>query len=93
MNRRERRAAKNGPKLEGAEIRYGGRTLELRVYVNTDEAPEVVYERVRHAVKSAPNCPMTVITCGEVPVDQAEGLWEATIRALEQQAEREGRTN
>ena len=90
MNRNHRRAARAAdPRLNGAEIRYGGRTIELRVYVNTDEAVPAVFERVQKAVKSAPNEPMVIITVGMLSTEEATGLWEATIKAMHEQSERD----
>jgi hypothetical protein len=91
MNRHDRRAAAaKDPRLQGAEIRYGGRTLELRVYVNTDEPYERVFERVQRAVKSAPNSPMVMMTVAELDDAEADALWQATIRAMREQSERDG---
>jgi negative regulator of replication initiation len=70
-------------------IRFGGRTLEFKVYVNTDESMQAVFERVQKAVKSVPGAPMTIITAGVVPVEQAKGLWEATIAAMEAEVDRD----
>jgi len=89
MNRHERRAKKKDPRLEGAEIRYEGRTLELRVYVNTDEDQINVLERIRKAVKSAPNSPMVAITVGEIGKEQSEMIWDTVINAAYRKIEGE----
>jgi hypothetical protein len=70
------------------EIRFGGRTLEVRVFVNTDEEDWVVAERVRQAARG-PKQAMAVITVADVPVERATPLWEAAMKASRESVERE----
>jgi hypothetical protein len=94
MNRHDRRAAEatskpaEDPRLVGMEVRHGGRTLEVRVFVNTDEDDWVVAERVRQAARG-PKQAMAVITVADVPVERAVPLWEAAMKASRESVERE----
>lgn len=84
MNRRERRAqqswARKDPRLQGMEIRYGGRTLSFDVLVNTDEEPEAVALKVK-AKAPGPKQVMTLVAAREMgspeitaPVWAADGI-------------------
>ena len=91
MNRRERRAAKAAPRLQGLALRYGGCTVEIRAYVNTDEPWEKIYERVFKAVKfDAPNSPMVLVTVAHVEGDDAKKLWDTLYKAAHKQSEADG---
>jgi hypothetical protein len=94
MNRHDRRAAEaksrpaEDPRLVGMEVRFGGRTLEVRVFVNTDEEDWVVAQRVREAARG-PKQAMAVITVADVPVERAVPLWDAAMKASRESVERE----
>jgi hypothetical protein len=94
MNRHDRRAAEakgkaaEDPRLQGMEIRFGGRTLEVKVFVNTDEEDWVVAMRVREAARGPKQC-MAVLTVADVPVENAKPLWEAAMRASREAVEKE----
>lgn len=61
-------------------VRFNGRTVELRVYINTDEGFEEVAERVIVAAKG-PLQRMVCITVADVPKEQAMPLWLAFQRS------------
>ena len=63
------------PRLDGAALLYGGRTLEFRVFLNTDEPVDVVLERIR-AVASGPKKVMTTIMVNELHAEMSKALWE-----------------
>jgi hypothetical protein len=94
MNRHDRRAAEaNGKPVEdsrlvGMEIKYEGRTLDVRVFVNTDEEDWVVVERVRQAARGPKQC-MAMVMVGNVPLERAKPLWETAMQASRESVERE----
>ena len=79
-------------KLPGAEIRHGGRTVKLTVFMNTDEPTQVVFERVQKVVKSAPGAPMCLILVSQLKDEKTTPFWEEAFQKLEQEAERRGPT-
>ena len=62
--------------MVGMELRYGGRTLVVTAYVNTDEDPNDVYDRVRPAARGPKHC-MGLVTVAVHPGEQALPIWEA----------------
>lgn len=81
MNRRERRAqqswARKDPRLQGMEIRYGGRTLSFEVMVNTDEDPERVAWRIKK-MAPGPKQAMTIVAARKPgPLEITDPIWEA----------------
>jgi hypothetical protein len=63
--------------MVGAELRYGGRTLVVTAYVNTDEEPQAVYDRVFLASRG-PKQAMVIVTVGAAAsAEQARSFWEA----------------
>lgn len=68
------------PRLRGMEVRYGGRTLRLEIFINTDEAPEAVAERLAPAARG-PRRDMAVTAISEVPVAEAMVFWSKMIAA------------
>jgi len=81
MNRRERRAQKSwgkrDPRLQGMEIRYGGRTLSFEVMVNTDEEPEPVAWRIK-AKAPGPKQVMTIVAARKPgPPEVTAPIWAA----------------
>jgi len=62
--------------MVGMAIRYGGRTLVVTAYVNTDEEPQVVYERVQTAARG-PKAAMVLTTIAVTPAGQVHPLWAA----------------
>jgi len=79
MNRKDRRAEearqRHATAVVGMELRYGGRTLVVTAYVNTDEEPEAVYKRVHSAVRG-PKAAMAITTVAGTPAEAARLLWE-----------------
>ncbi len=89
MNREERRRrAKNDPRMSGAEIRYGGRTIQITAYVNTDEDELEVLQRVQEAAKG-PGKRMVLVAGGLLPEDQWKLAWETIIGAAADAVDRE----
>lgn len=79
MNRRDRRAqqswARKDPRLQGMEIRYGGRTLVFHVLVNTDEDAEQVVWRLRRAAPG-PKQVMTLVAGRKPDTSHWASTWE-----------------
>jgi len=80
MNRKDRRAEaarqRHAKAMVGMELRYGGRTLVVTAYVNTDEEPQAVYDRVLPASRGPRQC-MALVTVAVFSTDQARGIWES----------------
>lgn len=76
MNRKNRRAEaarqRHAKAMVGMEMRYGGRTLVVTAYVNTDEDPNDVYRRVELAARG-PKRAMVVVS---VAVQEPCSIWE-----------------
>ena len=72
-------------KTEGLELRHGGRTLEVRVYVNTDEAPDVVLKRVEAAAKGEKG-EHTASAVNECDLGAAKKLWEFIFTEMRKRA-------
>jgi hypothetical protein len=90
MNRQQRRAAKaQGIDVGDMEVRYGGRTLQLTVVINTDETIEEVTMRIKSAA-SGPRQRMCVVGGGIVDDQMAKEFWEGVIPTLKQEAKRGG---
>jgi len=62
--------------MVGMDLRYGGRTLVVTAYVNTDEEPGAVYERVEAAVRG-PKMAMALVTVSVTPAEEIASLWRA----------------
>jgi len=62
--------------MVGMEVRYGGRTLVVTAYVNTDEEAQEVYQRISSATRG-PRQSMALVTVALAPPEQAIPLWEA----------------
>lgn len=97
MNRRDRRAEVvkkralgNDTRLEGMDLRYGGRTLVVTVYLNTDGDPYEIGERVKAAARG-PKLDMAVYTVGEVEAETAAPMWSAVFSATENYVKKEGK--
>lgn len=88
--RRQQRALGADPRLQGMEVRYGGRTLEIRAVINTDREPMAIVEAVKAAARG-PKLDMVVVTAGEVEAEAAANLWDAVMRASEDYVKREGK--
>lgn len=89
MNRRERRAqTKADPRLSGSDVRYGGRTLQVTAYVNTDEDERVVALRVQEAAKG-PGKRMVLVTAGILNEEQSHRLWHIAAEAAADTVEKE----
>lgn len=67
------------------DLRYGGRTLEVRVYVNTDENALEVAKRVQMAVAGARD-DTAVASAVELPADTAKKLWTMLFEQARAQA-------
>lgn len=64
---------------EKKEVRFGGRTLTVTVTINTDEAPNVVAERL-HQAGQGPLRRMTVTSVAEVDGDTGRKFWDTLIK-------------
>lgn len=90
MNRHERRAAKaQGLDIGIPEVRYEGRTLEVKVIINTDESVNDVVGRIIPAAKG-PGRRMVIVMGGEVPLDQSTKLWDEFLPTAKDQARKGG---
>jgi hypothetical protein len=80
MNRKDRRAEearqRHAKATVGMELRYGGRTLVVTAYVNTDEEPQAVYQRVEPAARG-PKHYMALVTVAVFSTGQALPIWES----------------
>jgi len=86
MNRHERRA--QAAKRIGADVRYGGRTIEIKVFVNTDEDEHAVVKRVQDAAKGPKKC-MTVVMAGFLSEEDAKRVWDLTMeRAIDREVDK-----
>lgn len=86
MNRHERRANR-AKGIGDLEVRHGGRTLDFKVLVNTDEPIEEVLRRIKQAAQG-PNLSMTMVAGGELEPGDAVKVWEALLPVMEEQANR-----
>lgn len=90
MNRHERRAAKaQGIDIGIPEVRYGGRTLEVKVIINTDEPIEEVVGRIIPVAKG-PNKRMVIVAGGVVETEHAKAIWDEFIPNAIEQARKGG---
>jgi hypothetical protein len=81
MNRHDKRArAKTDPRMSGADVRYGGRTVQVTVYVNTDEDENDVLIRVQEAAKG-PSRRMVLAALAMLDEEQARRFWEHAVEA------------
>jgi hypothetical protein len=79
MNRHQRRAYRaQGIDLGQTDIRFNGRTVEARVFVNTDEPAEVVIARIQQAAKG-PDKRMAVATGGVLDDEQGKAVWDTFV--------------
>lgn len=77
--RKQRRAKE---RLGDVGVRYGGRTVEVRVFLNTDETVAAVVERLRKAAQG-PNLKMALLM-GSLSENASE-LWETVAKSAERQ--------
>lgn len=95
MNRRERRATQaktraegTDKRLSGMETRHGGRTVELRIYINTGRDLPALTAMVRELQSSTvirgPAKDQILIALSEVDPVDAASLWSETYTAVEQ---------
>jgi hypothetical protein len=90
MNRHERRANRaKGIDIGDLEVKHGGRTLDFKVLVNTDEPIEEVLMRIREAAQG-PNLKMVMVAGGELEPADAIKVWEALLPVMEEQAKKGG---
>lgn len=90
MNRHHRRATKaQGLDIGISEVRYEGRTLEVKIIINTDESVEEVVSRVIPAAKG-PNRRMVIVTGGIVKSEHAKKIWDAFLPHIKDQARKGG---
>lgn len=80
MNRKDRRAEaarqRHAKAMVGMELRYGGRTLIVNVFVNTSESLEEVVKRVQPAARG-PKDAMILVTGSVMDVEIARPVWES----------------
>lgn len=90
MNRKERRAHEaQGIDIGDPTVRYDGRTIEVKVVVNTDESVETVIARLIPAGKG-PGKRMVVISGGVVEPEAAATFWNGVIPNAVRQAKSGG---
>ena len=81
MNRHDRRArAKQDPRMDGMEVRYGGRTVHVTIWINTDEDEKTVSLRVHEAARG-PRKDMAVVAGGVCDEEAARAVWAKVIDA------------
>lgn len=73
------------------EARFGGRTIKLEVWVNTDEDPHVVADRVAQAAKG-PDLRMAVVAGGVLDPEDGAKVWTKMLPLLERERGRIGYT-
>lgn len=73
---------KNGD-LVGAELRYEGRTLDVNLFVNTDEDLHVVLERVQKAARG-PLKAMVVAGARVMSPEESEPMWQVAFERARQ---------
>ncbi|HEX7273120.1 MAG TPA: hypothetical protein VF420_13315 [Casimicrobiaceae bacterium] len=83
MSSKARRIEKRLEQLGSRAVLFGGRTIEVRVYVNTDETVEQVVKRLRPAA-AGPFKRMTLLAGGERDGDDpaVQELWKLTGKAV-----------
>ena len=81
---------RDDPRLQGMDVRYGGRTLRVEILINTDESESVVAQRVQAAAKGPKAC-MAVVSVGTCDPDEAAVVWERLIAASRAHVNREGK--
>lgn len=82
------RGTKDDPRLRGRELLHGGRTLEVRIYVNTDEPAEALLARLQGPAQG-PELRMVLFAISEIDPAAAEKLWGTTWKAAEATVRRE----
>lgn len=92
MNRHERRkkrAVGTDPRLTGMELRYGGRTLIVTAYLNTDQDPNAAALRVQQAARGE-NADMCIVTVAEIEDrDAAAKMWSKMFEKAERHVKAE----
>lgn len=80
MNRKDRRAEaarqRHAKAMVGMELRYGGRTLIVNVFVNTSESLEEVVKRVQPAARGSKES-MILVTGAVMDTEIARPVWES----------------
>ena len=75
------------PRLKGVEVRHGGRTINIQVFVNTDEDVNAVIERVRVAAQGE-QVNMVLVGGGVLTKEKdkadAERMWASSISAAKE---------
>ena len=85
------RGTSRDSRLEGMDVRYGGRTLEIRVYLNTDEEPQEVILRL-DPVARGPRLVRAMFAARLVPAEHALPLWKTAPGLEDDPLGYEGRT-
>lgn len=86
MNRYQRRAhAAKGIDVGDTTVKFGGRTLEVKILINTDESLNDVVSRLL-APARGPAKRMVVVTGGEIDIEAGKKFWEDVLPHVEQQA-------
>lgn len=79
MNRQQRRGYKaQGIDIGESDVRFNGRTIDVRVFVNTDEPIEVVAARIQQAAKG-PHKRMAAVTGGVLDSEDAKRVWDTIV--------------
>jgi hypothetical protein len=87
MNKKERQ----GVDIGDPSVRFGGRTLEIRIQINTDESLDDVVARICPAAKG-PGHRMVVVSGGEVRPDAAQKFWAGVLPRVAHEAKKGGVT-
>lgn len=88
MNRQQRRAQK-GVDVGDTTVKFGGRTLEVKILINTNESLDEVVDRLITPAKG-PGKRMVVVSGGEVAIEDAKKFWDEVLPHVEQQAKSGG---
>jgi len=79
-----RRFARRHRPIGDTSIRYGGRTIEVRIILNTDRDPNVLCELAKKHLRG-PNLDMCVVAVSHFDPVAAAHLWQAVDRKNDQE--------
>ncbi len=82
---------KRGIDIGDTSVRFGGRTLEVVIRINTDETLEEVVSRTAPAAKG-PASRMALVSGRELSSEEASKLWTLVIPIVKEQAKKGGVT-
>lgn len=73
-------------------VQFEGRTIEARVYINTDESLDEILARLQPAARG-PRLRMCTIAMGILDQEQGRKLWELATRAAEDELSKSSEEN